>query len=450
MAIETEIKLRVSRETLAALRQSPLFNQTEQQQWCTHELKNTYFDTPDFDLARARVALRIRQDGQQLIQTLKTKGASVAGLSARNEWDWIISEPQLDLLLLSGECWPQQLQELEKSSLSDIFTTNFCRQATELQMQAEGQPYSFEVALDLGTAATATGGSEEICELELELRHGQPWQLLQLALQLAQQYPLMPCDISKAERGYRLLQPDSFDLQVQPALLQADSSMDEAIGSLAAQLLSASQRLAEQYRHSGQWKLLERWIQSLIDLRALLSSPGQIIPRRSSSKIRALLDELLADWYPVYQGRMQQQVREQAVAQFSRELEHTRWGCLSLELALWLQQASWKSQRSARAERQAGAALGRWLQRYLREQLEKIPLQTPGAGLLQEQQPRIERILFWLEYARHVLEPAQLDELFGELRKLYQMMLLSQDVEQLPQQAAQVWQNAALQQLLKG
>jgi len=450
MAIETEIKLRASRETLAALRQSPLFNPSRQQLWRTHELNNTYFDTPDFALARARVALRIRQDGQQLIQTLKTKGASVAGLSARNEWDWSISEARLDLSLLTGECWPQQLQELDKNSLAGIFTTNFTRQATELQLHNAGLAYSLEVALDLGTAATATGASEEICELELELRQGQPWQLLALALQLAQQYPLMPCDISKAERGYRLLQPDSFDLQVQPALLQADSSMDEAIGSLAAQLLSASQRLAEQYRHSGRWKLLERWIQSLVDLRALLSSPGQIIPRRSSSKIRTLLDELLADWYPVYQGGMQQQVREQAVEQFARELEQTRWGCLSLEFALWLQQGSWKNQRSARAERQAGAALERWLQRYLREQLEKIPLQKPTAGLLQEQQPRIERTLFWLEYARDVLAPGQLDELFGELRKLYQIMLLSQDVEQLSRQAARVWQNAALQQLLKG
>ncbi|MFW9605542.1 MAG: CYTH domain-containing protein, partial [Pseudomonas sp.] len=76
---ETEIKLRASRATLAALREHPLLNQGLDGAWQQGELFNQYYDSADRDLARARVALRVRRDGEHYIQTLKTRGQSVAG-----------------------------------------------------------------------------------------------------------------------------------------------------------------------------------------------------------------------------------------------------------------------------------------------------------------------------------------------------------------------------------
>ena len=90
MAKETEIKLRVSPESLATLCEHPVFATRNVGTWQTRELLNRYYDTDDFALANGQVALRIRRDGEQLIQTLKSKGASVAGLSERNEWDWYL------------------------------------------------------------------------------------------------------------------------------------------------------------------------------------------------------------------------------------------------------------------------------------------------------------------------------------------------------------------------
>lgn len=52
MQKETEIKLRVSRETLAALREHPLLKKRNKSGWERHELMNQYFDTPERDLAR--------------------------------------------------------------------------------------------------------------------------------------------------------------------------------------------------------------------------------------------------------------------------------------------------------------------------------------------------------------------------------------------------------------
>ena len=72
MQKETEIKLRVSRETLAALREHPLLKKRNKSGWERRELMNQYFDTPERDLAQAKVALRLRKDGDDIIQTLKT------------------------------------------------------------------------------------------------------------------------------------------------------------------------------------------------------------------------------------------------------------------------------------------------------------------------------------------------------------------------------------------
>ena len=61
---ETEIKLRASRETLAALREHPLLKKRNKSGWQRHPLHNTYYDTPARELSEARVALRLRRDGE--------------------------------------------------------------------------------------------------------------------------------------------------------------------------------------------------------------------------------------------------------------------------------------------------------------------------------------------------------------------------------------------------
>lgn len=82
MQKETEIKLRVSRETLAALREHPLLKKRNKSGWERRELMNQYFDTPERDLAQAKVALRLRKDGDDIIQTLRP--AAKASPACRN------------------------------------------------------------------------------------------------------------------------------------------------------------------------------------------------------------------------------------------------------------------------------------------------------------------------------------------------------------------------------
>ena len=122
---ETELKLRASRETLAALREHPLLKKRNKSGWQTRELLNQYFDTPERELSAARVALRLRRDGEAIIQTLKCRGTSVAGLSERNEHEWQLDKVKLDLKKLDDSCWPAQLANLDKKTIKPLFTTDF-------------------------------------------------------------------------------------------------------------------------------------------------------------------------------------------------------------------------------------------------------------------------------------------------------------------------------------
>lgn len=446
MGKETELKLRVSAPTLAALRAHPLLKKRNKSGWQSHQLRNQYFDTPEHALAAAQVALRLREDDGELTQTLKTSGNSLAGLSERGEWNWPLKKNRLDLKRLSGDCWPQALAGLDTARLQAVLSTDFQREQAQIAWGRGKAKTVVEVALDQGQISAADQ-HEALCELELELCEGEPAALLELAIELASELPLLPCDISKAERGYRLLHAARpAALPAAPAL-SAEQSLDDSFASLLGQLLGNSQQLAEQYLHYGHWKLLEQWLLQLVELRALLGSLGQAAPRTSSSVLRAGLDALLADWRPrLLAGRDDESLRQAAPALFANELQGNRWGLLSLQLAHWLLTRGWCAGRTARGQRQGAAMLGNWLSTQLAEEARALRLdhyqQHPEA--LTEQLPRIERIQAWLHLARQVLELPELDRLYGELAILQALTEQTADAEQLASRQAQAHTVATL------
>lgn len=437
---ETEIKLRASRETLLALQNHPLLNKGSKSTWQARQLYNQYYDTEARDLAQAKVALRLRKDGEQLIQTLKSRGHSVAGLSERNEWDWYLDRAGLDLDKLDDSCWPASLAELDKQLLKPIFSTDFLRQRREIAWGRGKTRVVIEAALDLGLVI-AGEQQEEICELELELRQGEASALLQLASELASELPLMPCDISKAERGYRLFDAASYCLTLPAPTLHAEQALDQAIPAIGWYLLGNSQRLAEQYRHTGRWRLLQDWFACLVDLRALLGSLGQAAPRSSSSELRQTLDALLNDWRPQLQaGLHDEAVRHNTPALFASELQKTRWGLLSLNASIWLLDRSWTQKRSPRGDRQGAASLQSWLCSFFAEEGQALQLKhyQQHAQDLAEQLPRLERLLLWLHLARELLQLDEVDRLFGELHKLAGLAQGSLDTDKLQARICQI------------
>lgn len=428
---ETEIKLRVSPAAITSLREHPLLNRRRTGEWHTGTLYNQYYDTAERDLALARVALRVRRDGEQYIQTLKSKGQSVAGLSERNEWDWPTDGPGLDLTLLDDSCWPASLATLDKLLLQPVFTTDFQRTKALLNWEHEGQPVQVEVALDQGQVL-ADGRAEPICELELELRSGPVVALLELATSLSADIALIPCDISKAERGYRLYDPASYELQLPAHPWSEQTTVDEVVAAAGWQLLGHTQRLAEQYRFSGQWRLFRELVARLVDLRAFFSVFDLGVPRSSTQRFTPRLDSLLAEYRPLVlagwaddeDGR---RAREQAPVLFERTLQDPAWGQLFLGLALWLHTGGWKQERPPRGDRVGALALPRWLLAAVAREIQelRVPHQNDDDRDVQlwlAQQPRLQRLGFLLGGFRQFLALPQVDHLYGELNKLQALL----------------------------
>lgn len=168
------------------------------------ELRNIYFDTPDFSLNSKRIALRIRYQQNHFIQTLKTKGTSVNGLHQRGEWEWGVDAPELDVVLLNNcEAWPASI---DTSLLIPVFETNFTRHQLEFTWtDSVGKVARIELAVDAGAILVANQ-SESISEIELELLTGESSTLLELGQYLFDSMPVKYADVSKAERGYRLFE----------------------------------------------------------------------------------------------------------------------------------------------------------------------------------------------------------------------------------------------------
>lgn len=431
MVKETEIKLRVTPEVLAQLREHPLLVQRQSGPWQSSTLYNQYFDTPARDLAAAKVALRLRRDGDQYIQTLKSRGQSVAGLSERNEWDWHLEQDALDLTLLDDSCWPAALAELDKSLLQPVFTTDFERTKALLTWEREGEPVEVEAALDQGMVL-AGEAEEPICELELEVRQGPAVALLELALSLTRDQPLMPCDISKAERGYRLFDASSYDLRIQSPDWHAETTVDEVIAGAGWQLLGVTQRLAEQYRFAGQWKLFRDLTTTLVTLRAYFGVFDLALPRSAAQTFVQPLDQLIQAFKPVVlagwaDDESGQAARDKAPALFDEVIQDRAWGELFVSLALWLQQRSWLANRPPRGNKIGELAMPRWLLAAVAKEIQGLIVphhNEPDSAVSEwmDQQPRLGRLYFLLVNFRKFLDVPEPDRLYGELNRLQALL----------------------------
>jgi adenylate cyclase len=201
MPNEIELKLLPAAEDLLRLQRHPLLRAAPRQ---AQMLDNWYYDTPELALRRHGIALRLRRQGRQRLQTIKlaSKALPAAGLSIRPEWETPYSG-KFDFSIIGiadTVAWLQQPSIAPR--IVPLFRTHFKRVTWTLPLEGEARVL---VALDRGTV-TCGNASVPICELELELAGSEDAAALQrIAAQLGERVRLVPSDVSKAQRGYDLL-----------------------------------------------------------------------------------------------------------------------------------------------------------------------------------------------------------------------------------------------------
>ncbi len=158
-------------------------------------METTYYDTADRQLSARKITLRRRLENGVSVCTLKTPGQR----DARGEWDCLcptIEEAIPELCKLAGR---DDLQALLAVGVVPVCGARFTRQAVDIQTA----DFTAELALDRGVLL---GGGREmpLCEVELELKSGNP-EAMEIYMQLlAAVHGLQPEKKSKFRRAMDL------------------------------------------------------------------------------------------------------------------------------------------------------------------------------------------------------------------------------------------------------
>lgn len=189
MGIEYELKYRATEEILQKIHQAVEGPQTVLQ------MQTTYYDTPTGQLSDRFYTLRCRLENETPICTLKAPAPG----GSRGEWELECDDIQAAIPELCKLGAPADLPALTQDGLQPICGARFTRIAKALVM-----PHcTLELALDQGELFS---GSKTIplCEVEVELKDGDPQGCTAYAAQLAIAFGLEPESRSKFRRALAL------------------------------------------------------------------------------------------------------------------------------------------------------------------------------------------------------------------------------------------------------
>jgi inorganic triphosphatase YgiF len=204
MAVEAELKLALPPGEHDRVVHHPLLRRLASGPPREQVLHSTYYDTPELDLLRQGVALRVRRDGERWIQTLKGGGGVSGGLHRRSEWEWPLPGAEPDYSVINDPEAAGFLADPDlRGRIAPLFVTEFRRTRWDLAPPGGGR---VELALDLGEVRSSHG-SAPISELELELKSGAVPSLYEIGIALVRDLPLTIENRSKAQRGYAFHRP---------------------------------------------------------------------------------------------------------------------------------------------------------------------------------------------------------------------------------------------------
>ncbi|MBD3654791.1 CYTH and CHAD domain-containing protein [Kangiella sp.] len=285
MSIEIEIKLSATPDKISDIKQWVSERFSESSEWQEKQLANTYFDTENHKLREMEIGLRIRRDGDKFIQSVKSAGRVVGGLFQRNESEIELPSNQLDLQAVAEPYLMILLEEAEEEDgpVQPAFNTDFLRRQIFV---TEGDS-QIEIALDVGSIRCKEE-KKDICEVELELKEGEPAILFSLCQELIEKFDLVLDSESKAERGYTLCQkPSPYLRQLRVVELTAKSSAEAAFETIAHTGLGHWQHYIKQIKREVTIDNVLQLNRALMFMQHMYSVFAPMIPRHALSSLRS-------------------------------------------------------------------------------------------------------------------------------------------------------------------
>ncbi len=213
---EIELKFQIPEGALAAIQAE--LRRINQGHDADLRLRAAYFDTPDRLLGAARMALRVRQEGDEWVQTLKAGGsntmvrleancpaqAPTAGEPILADLSRHLGTPAQEALARVLNWHAQQDPQGRHCALTQLYCTDITRTRAQITV-GPGTAWAgvVELALDLGRIH-AGSLSVAVLELEIELVSGHPMAVINAGRDWVHRHGLWLDTQTKAHRGDRL------------------------------------------------------------------------------------------------------------------------------------------------------------------------------------------------------------------------------------------------------
>ena len=265
---ELELKFAVPSYQQSVLRKNIDTKNAQQQR-----LSAYYFDTPNQDLAKKGIALRIRFEDSQWVQTLKTAGDGVAKrvelntvLSLTGTPDNLdVSSLVPDISLITEPTVVAQLTNIMPlDELAQALTVQYFTDVERTSRQIKKNNSRIEIAYDIGKVGIGHLNSQkpannpgltqsDIHEIEFELLEGDPSDLIDIAKTWCKKYKLYLSTVTKAQRGSLLLANKQFAEPVKAdlAVLQLHKGISQfaflqaVVNNCLVQILPNASAIAE-------------------------------------------------------------------------------------------------------------------------------------------------------------------------------------------------------------
>ncbi|OLF39213.1 MULTISPECIES: CYTH and CHAD domain-containing protein [unclassified Psychrobacter] len=227
---EIELKFLVPESRLKGLMRQAQVKSSQTIQLAAH-----YYDTSDQKLAQAGIGLRIRQEGDTWVQTIKAGGD---GIAARLEHNTILDNEQVKAMLDNDTLMPDLTIYKDTSiapALADFKLKKLAKKLTRLYLtdverttrlliedNSDEDSSKIEIAYDRGEVIHGNDDTQRnsIQEIEFELVAGDVDFLFTTAKTWCKRYKLCLSTVTKAERGGLLIKGQSYSPAVSADLSQ--------------------------------------------------------------------------------------------------------------------------------------------------------------------------------------------------------------------------------------
>jgi triphosphatase len=361
------IKLELAPEELGRLKEHLAQKAGTKEIGLNERVVSTYYDTQDWDLRDAGVALRLRSDGTKLLQLLDTSAA------AYRYFDHILwgqpTDHEPDFKFIQSNALPSPLTEKIYRQLRPVFKVNTNRTTYSLR---EG---GSEIQVIAGGGKIDVGErSASFAQIELHLVSGEPADLFSSMWAIDEVMPLRLTTQSESSLGFWLLHNQSgkavkaTEIKLSPHLTSAETFRmiaHSCVQDIAANAQTISPANAESLH---QMRIGLRRLRTALTLFGWVVNDTQVATIKSELKwitsilgkardIDVFLSEVMLPLRKQYRDerglvslqRTYAAQRTKAYEQVAQATASVRYRFLLLELAAWIEDGPWTNNNSAEA-----------------------------------------------------------------------------------------------------